>query len=71
MAIAPATLKALQDLQTALEAVISSESVGAVEAEVNSLLPASVQPWVASLEAATLSSAQAAVASLLAKIPTI
>lgn len=69
MALSPAVLKLVQDLEASLEAVIAADAVSAIEGEVNSLLPASVQPLALELEQATLAAAQAAVASLLAKIP--
>jgi hypothetical protein len=69
MALAPSVVKLLSDLEAALSAVIASDAVAAIEAEVNTLLPSSAQPVALSLEAATLAAAQAAVAALLAKIP--
>jgi hypothetical protein len=69
MALNAAVKKALDDLETALENVISSDAIAAVEGEINSVLPAGAQAVALELEAASLNMAQTALQSLLAKIP--
>jgi hypothetical protein len=65
----PSVAKLFNDLEQALEAVLESDAISAAEAEINAVLPANSQPYVAALETATLSIAQQGLAALLAKIP--
>lgn len=67
--MSPALAKVLGDLEASVLQVIAVELIPAAEEEVNALLPASVDAVLVPLEAATLSSLQAGLASLLAKIP--